>query len=151
MASGCPCGETSADGRAQRGPRRRVSEGASSRSVGELLSAPGGSPGPVAINAVITPATAVFSDSAPPPHLVDLVDEIAPRPMFLIYASKGTGGEEKRANRGFHRAAGAPRRSGRSPRPATSGASRRPREYEQRVTGFFDRSLRGGARIVSRR
>jgi fermentation-respiration switch protein FrsA (DUF1100 family) len=120
-----------------------VSEGASSRSVGELLSVPGGSWPAVAMNSVITPATAVFSDSAPPPHLVDLVDEIAPRPMFLIYASEGTGGEEKRANRAFYRAAGGPKAIWEIPEAGhVGGLEARPREYEQRVTGFFDRSLR---------
>ena len=120
-----------------------VSEGASSRSVGELLSVPGGSWPAVAMNSVITPATAVFSNSAPPPHLVDLVDEIAPRPMFLIYASEGTGGEEKRANRAFYRAAGGPKAIWEIPEAGhVGGLEARPREYEQRVTGFFDRSLR---------
>ena len=119
-----------------------VSEGASSRSVGELLSVPGGSWPAVAMNSVITPATAVFSNSAPPPHLVDLVDEIAPRPMFLIYASEGTGGEEKRANRAFYRAAGGPKAIWEIPEAGhVGGLEARPREYEQRVTGFFDRSL----------
>jgi fermentation-respiration switch protein FrsA (DUF1100 family) len=124
-----------------------ASEGASSRSVGELLSVPGGSPAAVAINSVITPATAVFSDAEPPPHLVDLVDEIAPRPMFLIYASKGTGGEEKRANRAFYRAAGGPKAIWEIPEAGhVGGLEARPGEYEQRVTGFFDRSLRGEER-----
>ena len=124
-----------------------VSEGASSRSVGELLSVPGGSWPAVAMNSVITPATAVFSNSAPPPHLVDLVDEIAPRPMFLIYASEGTGGEEKRANRAFYRAAGGPKAIWEIPEAGhVGGLEARPQEYEQRVTGFFDRSLRGDER-----
>jgi fermentation-respiration switch protein FrsA (DUF1100 family) len=124
-----------------------VSEGASSRSVGELLSVPGGSWPAVAMNSVITPATAVFSNSAPPPHLVDLVDEIAPRPMFLIYASEGTGGEEKRANRAFYRAAGGPKAIWEIPEAGhVGGLEARPREYEQRVTGFFDRSLRKDGR-----
>ena len=120
-----------------------VSEGASSRSVGELLSVPGSSLPAVAMNSVITPATAVFSDSAPPPHLVDLVDEIAPRPMLLIYASEGTGGEEKRANRAFYRAASGPKAIWEIPEAGhVGGLEARPREYEERVTGFFDRSLR---------
>ncbi len=124
-----------------------VSEGAASRSVGELLSVPGSSWPAVAFNAVNTPATAVFSDSEPPPHLVDLVDEIAPRPMFLIYASEGSGGQEKRANRAFYRAAGGPKAIWEIPEAGhVGGLEARPREYEQRVTGFFDRSLRGEER-----
>ena len=53
--------------------RAVVSEGASARSVGELVSVPGSPPVPVAINTGITAGTAVFSDAAPPPHLIDLV------------------------------------------------------------------------------
>ncbi len=86
-----------------------VSEGASSRSVGELQSVPGSPAGMVAFNAMVTAGTAVFSDASPPEHLIDLVDDIAPRPMMLIYATEGTGGEEHRANRAFYRAAGSPK------------------------------------------
>jgi dienelactone hydrolase len=120
-----------------------VSEGASSRSVGELQSVPGGSWGPVAVNAMITAGTAVFSDSAPPPHLVDLVERIAPRSMMLIYATDGTGGEEHRANRAFYRAAGAPKEIWEIPEAGhVGGQEARPREYERRVVGFFDEALR---------
>ena len=93
----------------------------------------------------------MFSDSEPPPHLVDLVDEIAPRPMFLIYATKGTGGEEKRANRAFYRAARGPKAIWEIPEADhVGGLEARLREYEQRVTGFFDRSLRGEEAARSR-
>jgi uncharacterized protein len=121
-----------------------ASEGASSRSVGELRSVPGSSWGPVAINTMITAGTAVFSDAAPPPHLVDLVERIAPRPMLLIYATEGTGGEEHRANRAFYRAARQPKAIWEIPEAGhVGGLEARPREYEQRVTRFFDRALLG--------
>ena len=121
-----------------------VSEGASSRSVGELRSVPGSSWGPVAINTMITAGTAVFSDAAPPPHLVDLVERIAPRPMLLIYATEGTGGEEHRANRAFYRAARQPKAIWEIPEAGhVGGLEARPREYQQRVTRFFDRALLG--------
>ena len=120
-----------------------VSEGASARSSGEMLSIPDSALGPVAMNTVITAGTAVFSDSAPPPHLIDLVEEIAPRPMFLIYATDGTGGEEHRANRAFYREAGAPKAIWEIPEAGhVGGHEARPREYERRVVGFFDRALR---------
>jgi dienelactone hydrolase len=123
--------------------RAVVSEGASSRSVGELLSVPGSQLGPVAMNAVITAGTAVFSDAAPPPHLIDLVTQITPRSMFLIYATDGTGGEEHRVNRALHRAAGQPKAIWEIPEADHVGAQQaRPREYEQRVTRFFDHALR---------
>ena len=70
----------------------------------------------------LTAATAVFSNHLPPPNLKDLVGRIAPRPVFLIYATHGQGGEElnpittpPRANRS---------RSGRSPRATTPAASK---------------------------
>jgi len=121
-----------------------VSEGASSRSVGELQSVPG-SPAPmVAFNALVTAGTAVFSNSTPPPHLIDLVGRIAPRPMFVIYAEKGTGGEEKRANRAFYEAAGGPKDIWGIPEAGhVGGLEARPVEYERRVTGFFDQALLG--------
>jgi uncharacterized protein len=119
-----------------------VSEGASVRSVGELLSVPGSQAGPVAINTVITAATAVFSDSSPPTHLVDLVDEIAPRSMFLIYSPKDDPDEE-RFNTAFYQAAGQPKAIWEVPEAGQVGAQdARPREYEERVTRFFDRALR---------
>src|ERR671914_208381 len=118
-----------------------VSEGASVRSVGELLSVSGSQAGPVAINTVITAATAVFSDSSPPTHLVDLVDEIAPRAMFLIYSPKDDPDEE-RFNTAFYQAAGRPKAIWEVPEAGHVGAQdARPREYDERVTRFFDQTL----------
>jgi hypothetical protein len=121
-----------------------VSEGASVRSVGELTSIPGNEWGPVAFNVGITAGTAIFSDAAPPPHLVDLVGQIAPRSMLLIYATEGTGGEEHRANRAFYREAGESKAIWEIPEAGhVGGLEARPREYERRVTGFFDQALLG--------
>lgn len=124
-----------------------VSEGASARSGGELRSVPGSPWGPVVINSVITAGTAVFSDAAPPDHLIDQVDQIAPRAMFLIYAPTVDAGEERRFNTAYYRA-------GREPKAiwGVRGAGHvgaleaRPREYEQRVVGFLDQHLRNGQR-----
>ena len=120
-----------------------VSEGATARSVGELLSVPGSRSVPVAVNAGMTVGTAVFSDAAPPPHLIDLVDQIAPRALFLIYAPAVDDGEERRFNTAFYRAAGSPKAIWGVPEAGHVGAREaRPREYEERVTRFFDRNLR---------
>jgi hypothetical protein len=122
--------------------RAVVSEGATARSVGELLSVPGSGVGPVAVNAGITAGTAVFSNSAPPPHLIDLVEQIAPRSMLLIYSPKDDP-DEPRFNRAFYEAAGAPKEIWGVPEAGHVGAQEaRPREYEQRVTRFFARALR---------
>ena len=55
-----------------------------------------------------TAATAVLSNSAPPPALLDLVPRIAPRAAFFIYAGHGHGGEE--ANPDYFAAARSPKR-----------------------------------------
>jgi dienelactone hydrolase len=91
-------------------------------------------------SAVLTAATAVFADDAPPPDLMDLVPRIAPRPLLLAYARHGQGGED--LNPGYHARAGKPkalwelRRGGH-----TDGLSVEPTEYERRVVGFFDLAL----------
>jgi uncharacterized protein len=122
--------------------RAVVSEGATARSVGELRSVPGSGFGPVAVNVGMTAGTAVFSNSAPPPHLIDLVEQIAPRSMLLIYSPKDDP-DEPRFNRAFYEAAGAPKEIWGVPEAGHVGAQEaRPREYEQRVTRFFDRALR---------
>jgi uncharacterized protein len=119
-----------------------VSEGATARSGGELRSVPGSGLGPVAINTVITAGTAVFSNATPPPHLIDLVGDIAPRSMFVIYAPGIDAGEERRFNTAFYRAADEPKAIWGVPGAGHVGAQdARPREYEQRVTRFFDQAL----------
>jgi uncharacterized protein len=126
--------------------RAVVSEGATARSVGELLSVPGSGVGPVAVSVGMTAGTAVFSNSAPPPHLIDLVEQIAPRSMLLIYSPKDDP-DEPRFNRAFYEAAGAPKEIWGVPEAGHVGAQEaRPREYEQRVTRFFARALRKGTR-----
>ena len=120
-----------------------VSEGATARSVGELRSVAGSAAGPVALNGVITAGTAVFSNSTPPPHLIDLVEQISPRSMLLIHSPKDDP-DEPRFNRAFYEAAGAPKDIWGVPEAGHVGAQEaRPLEYEQRVTRFFDRALLG--------
>jgi pimeloyl-ACP methyl ester carboxylesterase len=120
-----------------------VSEGAGAR-VGELdadavsaaerlLYAP--------VMAVMTAAATVFQNHGPPPPIVDRIGEIAPRPVFLIYAVPGSGQEDVRQPKYFA-AAGAPKEIWLVPgSDHTGGIDARPAEYERRVIGFFDRAL----------
>jgi uncharacterized protein len=88
----------------------------------------------------ITAATAVFSDDAPPPNLNDVVERIAPRPVFFIYATGGQGGEE--LSEDFYESAGQPKEVWEVPEGGhVGGAEARPREYERRVIAFFDEAL----------
>ncbi|HYM63534.1 MAG TPA: alpha/beta hydrolase [Gaiellaceae bacterium] len=90
-----------------------------------------------------TAATAIFSNTAPPPNLRSLVPRIAPRPVFFIFATKGRGGEQLSSD--FYEAARKPKELWEIPDAGhTDGITARPEEYEQRVVGFFDRALVGG-------
>jgi uncharacterized protein len=122
-----------------------VSEGAGSRSVREDLDKPRTREDVLALpmSFVQTAGIALFSNHMPPPSLVDLTGRIAPRPMFLIYATHGTGGEEKQLNPKYYAAAGAPKLIWEIPESThTGGIEARPVAYERRVVGFFDRALR---------
>ena len=124
------------------GLRAVVSEGAGVRSVREhLLYGPRGWFSlPEA--AMQTTAVAVLSGTAPPPSLADLVPRIAPRPLLLIYAGQGGGGEE--LNPDYYDAASAPKTLWEIPEAGhVGGYQARPHEYEQRVTNFLDRALLG--------
>ncbi len=124
-----------------RGLRAIVSEGAGVRSVREhLLRGPRGWFSlPEA--ALQTTALAVMSGSPPPPSLDDLVARVAPRPVFLIHAGRGAGGEE--LNPIYFHAASPPKTIWRIPSAGHGGGLEvRPREYEKRVTRFFDEALR---------
>jgi uncharacterized protein len=120
-----------------------VSEGASARTGSELDSVPGSPWAQVMFNRVVTAGTAVFSNSSPPQHLIEQVDEIASRAMLLIYAPGVDNGDEERFSRAYYHKADAPKAIWGVPEAGHVGAQdARPREYEQRVTRFFDRSLR---------
>jgi uncharacterized protein len=121
-----------------------VSEGAGARSVREDLEKPRRLDDVLALpmSFVQTAGVAVFAHQVPPPSLVDLTPRIAPRPLFLIYATHGTGGEEKLLNPKYYAAAGAPKQIWEIPESShTGGIEARPAEYERRVVGFFDRAL----------
>ena len=86
----------------------------------------------------------LFSDEPPPPSLVDILHEVAPRPALLIWAPNG--GNRETLNPLYHRLIG----------PSASvwaiddvkhmkGLQGHPEEYERRVVGFFDQALLGPA------
>jgi fermentation-respiration switch protein FrsA (DUF1100 family) len=121
-----------------------VSEGAGARSIRENLEKPIelNTLSELAVSFGLTAGTALFSNHEPPPNLKSLVPRIAPRSVFLIYALHGTGGEEKQLNPQYYAAAGEPKQIWEIPEAAhTGGIAARPREYERRVVGFFDRAL----------
>jgi fermentation-respiration switch protein FrsA (DUF1100 family) len=105
---------------------------------------PGAPPEPLRWIATITMETAagvVISDHLPPPDLADLMPRIAPRPVLLIRGMKGN--PDEALNRAY-RDAGGPTATLWEINGAghTDGISTAPAEYERRVVGFFDRTLR---------
>ena len=120
--------------------RAVVSEGAGER-VGETDVS-----GPARLlvdpsQAVMTAATTVFSNHKPPPPIVDHIGAIAPRPVLLIYADPGIGGENTRQPK-YYAAAGEPKSIWKVPgSDHTGGLDAAPLEYERRVVDFFDDAL----------
>jgi hypothetical protein len=91
--------------------------------------------------AAITAATTVFSNHGPPPPIVDRIGLISPRPVMLIYADPGMGGENTRQPK-YYAAAGEPKTIWKVPgSDHTGGIDAQPGEYERRVVAFFDRAL----------
>ncbi len=88
--------------------------------------------------AVKTASVAVFSSTAPPPKLTDLVPRIH-EPVFFIYAPDG--GVES-MNPTYYRLAQGPKSIWAIPHVEHMGGfDAHPKEYERRVTAFLDRSL----------
>ena len=127
---------------AAQNPRLRavVSEGAGIRSIREeLLYGARGIPA-LPTQAVQTAAVTVLSGTAPPASLRELVQQIAPRPVFLISAEHGVESED--LNESFYRAAGEPKQLWQVEGAGhTGGYQADPVEYERRVVGFFDHAL----------
>ena len=91
--------------------------------------------------AVMTAATTIFSNHMPPPPIVDGIGAISPRPVLLIYADPGIGGESTRQPMYFA-AAGEPKSIWKVPgSDHTGGLDAEPLEYERRVVDFFDDAL----------
>ena len=117
-----------------------VSEGAGIRSVREGAELPGAEKwAQLSTWAATTVGVAVFGSDSPPPNLKDLVPRIAPRPVFLIYADRGQGGEKLSAD--YYEAAGEPKQLWKTDSSHTGGYDARPGEYERRVVRFFDEAL----------
>jgi uncharacterized protein len=127
-------------------PRLRavVAEGAGARSLAEHWDDPGlaGAQKPFSTLVAQTVALTVLADEGPPPSLVSLVDDIAPRPLLLI---RGIDGQPQEAlNRAYYDAAGPPKALWEVPSAGhTAALSTRRQEYERRIIGFFDRALLG--------
>jgi fermentation-respiration switch protein FrsA (DUF1100 family) len=114
-----------------------VSEGAGIRSFREASELSGAGMWPQLLyTTAATVGTAVFSNHAPPPNLKDLVRRVAPRPVFLIYAERGQGGENLSAD--YSDAAGEPKQLWKTDSDHTGGYEAGPKEYERRVVRFFD-------------
>ena len=120
-----------------------VSDGAGER-VGEqdaagaerILAAP--------LQTVLTAAVTVFSNHGPPPPIIERIGLIAPRPVFLISAEHGIGGENERQP-AYFAAAGEPKQHWEIPGAThTGGIDAEPAEYERRVVEFFDGALLEG-------
>ena len=117
-----------------------VSEGAGGR-VGDedisgperLLAAPN--------LALMTAAVTLFANHDPPPPIAERIGRIAPRPVFLIYAEHGMGGEDSRQP-AYYAAAGEPKAIWQVPGAEhTGGIEAQPAEYERRVISFLNAAL----------
>ena len=118
-----------------------VSEGASGRSVRDILANPGRTWQEVLGNGVATAATALFTNNLPPADLRSLVPKITRRPVFFVYGERGQPVEEP-ANRAFYADAREPKAIWEVPDAGhVGGLEARPKEYERRVVGFFDGAL----------
>jgi len=117
-----------------------VSEGAGARSVGEFRRMPAASIDQQVVETAITAGLTLFSNSPPPPMMQDIVKRIAPRPVFIIWATHGV--DTEALNPEYFKAAGDPKTLWEIPESKhTGGLQARPQEYEQRVVGFFDAAL----------
>jgi fermentation-respiration switch protein FrsA (DUF1100 family) len=120
--------------------RAVVSDGAGVRSVREHLLRGWRGWFSLPEAAMQTAAVAVLSGSSPPPSLAEVVADISPRPVLLIHASRGGGGEELTPV--YLDAAKAPKSVWRVEGVGhLGGLVAHPREYERRVIDFLDRAL----------
>jgi uncharacterized protein len=123
------------------GVESTVVEGAGARSVGEFRRMPDASIDQHVVETMITAGHILFSNSPPPPHMHDIIGRIAPRPVFIIWATHGV--DTEALNPEYFKAAGEPKTLWEIPESKhVGGLAARPAEYERRVIGFFDRALR---------
>ena len=120
-----------------------VSEGASGRSVRDILANPDTAWTEVIGTSVATAATALFTDDLPPADLLGLVPKITGA-TFFVYGEKGQP-VERPANEAFYAAARGTKELWEVPSSGhMKGIEAQPAEYERRVVRFFDRTLRPG-------
>ena len=122
-----------------------VSEGAGARSIRDVLDRPGT---PSALDlwlwSLVTPATAVLTDRMPPRSVHDLVDEVPPTALLLVYGERGQP-QEIAMNPEFYEVAGEPKLIWEVPDSAhIDGIDAQPQEYERRLVDFFDTYLGAG-------
>jgi len=92
------------------------------------------------MSAAKTASVAVFSNQSPPANLKDLAGDVE-QPLLLIAAPVKGVGED--LDRGYEKAAGRSATLWEIPESThVGGLAARPEEYERRVVGFFDRTLR---------
>jgi hypothetical protein len=121
-----------------------VGEGSTARSFADFTAVNGVDPGAPFIWTIIT-GSRILSGTSPGPPLEDLVPRVAPTPLFLIAAGQAGSGERE-FNLHYAEVAHEPFefwdvREG----SHTAAIRERPRAYERRVVGFFDRALLRGA------
>ena len=117
-----------------------VAEGASSRSVRDEIANPGGDWQELIGTAVVTAATALFSNHLPPASLKSLVPKIAPRAVFFVYGERGQPAESLSTKSSTQRPA-PESELGDTRLEHIGGIDAQPREYERRVIAFFDEAL----------
>jgi uncharacterized protein len=126
-----------------RGLRAVVSEGAGVRSFAEHRHTPGVGSVQKWLSPwlVQTAALTVLGDGGPPPDLARLAGRVAPRPVLLIRALHGN--LDEALNRVYAARAGASGSLWELDRGGHTGAlAAEPAEYERRVLGLFDATLR---------
>jgi dienelactone hydrolase len=119
-----------------------VAEGASGQSLRDGIANGEMSATAILADGSITLATALFTNDLPPPSLKSEVSRIAPGAVFFVYGERGQGGTETKPNHGFYDAAREPKQIWEVPGGQhIAGITTKPKEYERRVVGFFDRAL----------
>ncbi len=122
------------------GLRGVVSDGAGERSIRESVSRGAAAALVLPLQAVETAAVLALSGELPPAGLQDLVPRIAPRPVLLVLAGHGGGGEE--LSRTYAAGAGGTAELWEIPEAThVGGIDARPVAYERRVVAFLDRAL----------
>ena len=120
--------------------RAVVSDGAGERSIRESLTRGIAAALVLPLQTVETAAVVALTGDLPPPGLQDVLPRIAPRPVLLVFAGRGGGGEE--LNRTYASRAGVGTVLWEIPDAKhVEGIRARPAAYERRIVSFLDRAL----------